>query len=578
MNKKLKKVLAVSAGAMGMGIVLPTVAVVAAPVSKNGWVTEKGIQYYYLKGVKVLNNWAKDSNGWCFLSAIDGSWVQEGWAKDSTGWCYIRNGYWVDHATWIRDSAGWQFIGADGYWKDSVVPRITNPINVATDAVAKAEVSKLQIDVDAAKILIAELNDAIPEKAELTVRINAVDTNFKVSSVTVVDATHIKVEFSHEVDAGTSEKIDNYTFGDDLKVNTAKVQADGKTVLITFASGDALTNDDEDGYIVQISGVKNKYGNVVNDYNKVLAVYDIVCPKVISIGMKDAYTLQINFSESIRDADETSIELLDKNGGALDITDNVDIDKNNASIVTISGLIAKEDIDYTLAINSGVKDLAGNKIAPYKEEFKLKKDITSPDVESVEAISLTTLMVTFNKPINASFSVYIDGNIADADITAVSGTNKKAFYVTFDDEKGDDTFKIKISGYKDLAGNEGDNYTESLKFVDTAPKLTSTTEATGPKVKNTKVVDLKTITVTFDEAIDNLEDMDAEDFEVTVDGKTVDIDDVEHNKAGTTWTLTLEDKIDSDYDTVKAGTSSKFDGEDGYGNNGITKSMKTAED
>jgi alkaline phosphatase len=83
---------------------------------KNGWIYTSSTWYYYDNGTKVTNSWAKDSHGWCFLNASDGSWVKEGWRLDSHGWCYIQNGYWVDHEMWARDSSGWVHIGSDGYW------------------------------------------------------------------------------------------------------------------------------------------------------------------------------------------------------------------------------------------------------------------------------------------------------------------------------------------------------------------------------------------------------------------------------------------------------------------------------
>ncbi|MHC1719542.1 MAG: beta-propeller domain-containing protein [Clostridiaceae bacterium] len=82
----------------------------------NGWVFSNNTWYYYQNGTVSKDTWAKDSKGWCYLNASDGSWIREGWAKDSKGWCYIQNGYWADHEMWAKDSKGWCYIGGDGYW------------------------------------------------------------------------------------------------------------------------------------------------------------------------------------------------------------------------------------------------------------------------------------------------------------------------------------------------------------------------------------------------------------------------------------------------------------------------------
>ncbi len=83
----------------------------------NGWVSANGTWYYYRDGVKLTNSWMKDSKGWCYLSAVDGSIVKEGWAKDSKGWCYMDGyGYWINYSAVVKDSSGDCIIGADGYW------------------------------------------------------------------------------------------------------------------------------------------------------------------------------------------------------------------------------------------------------------------------------------------------------------------------------------------------------------------------------------------------------------------------------------------------------------------------------
>ncbi|MGE5626521.1 MAG: NPCBM/NEW2 domain-containing protein [Solirubrobacterales bacterium] len=113
-------------GLMLLGIITFT-ETQANAAGLNSWVQLNGTWYYFNNGTILKNSWVKDSNGWCFVSAFDGSWVQEGWAKDSHGWGYIRNGYWVQHATWAKDSTGWVYIGNDGYLDATVPPKTTNP-------------------------------------------------------------------------------------------------------------------------------------------------------------------------------------------------------------------------------------------------------------------------------------------------------------------------------------------------------------------------------------------------------------------------------------------------------------------
>jgi len=469
LNKKLKKGLIISTAAMGMGIVLPTVSVMAAPVTANGWVMEGTNWYYYVNGVKLVNAWAQDSKGWCFLGA-DGAAIKEGWAKDSVGWCYIMNYSWVNHSTWAKDSAGWQFIGANGYWDASVPARATNPLDV-----------------------------------------------FAVGSVSVVDATHIKVVYTQKVDAETAEDMDNYDF-DEIDMDEINLQDDGVTVIVTL--DDPLTNDDDDEYTVKIEDVESAAGKTIADYKEVLNLYDDVRPTVKSLEMTDSDTLTITFSENIEGADADSIEIYDEDDNLVDMGD-IDTDDNE---VTVAGLAADEDTEYKLVIRGGVVDLAGNRISPnpYEDTFTVDEDNTDPEVDSITAVSLTSFKVTFSEELADGFDIEIDNDTVDYELSDQDDDN--AFIVTMidTDYASGDLIKVKVlGGYEDKAGNEGDSYAKYLKIKEVGPELEST-DAEYKTLDEEGQDDVKYAIFTFDQDIDdwNIADLDA--TYVDNDDSTVD--------------------------------------------------------
>ena len=81
--------------------------------AKNGWVKENGKWAYYVNDVKVVNQWKKDSKGWCYLDK-DGYMATNKWIKDSVGWCYVgADGYCLTNK-WVKDSKGWCYLDANG--------------------------------------------------------------------------------------------------------------------------------------------------------------------------------------------------------------------------------------------------------------------------------------------------------------------------------------------------------------------------------------------------------------------------------------------------------------------------------
>jgi hypothetical protein len=354
---------------------------------------------------------------------------------------------------------------------------------------------------------------------------------FKVESVTVINANHLKVVFTQAVDETTATDTDNYDFvgvgdADDLEIDEA--EAEGNIVTLTLADDTVLTNDPDDDvdYSTVISDVENTGGDVMVDYKQIIALYDDVAPTVESVEMDNRDTLKITFSEDVKNTG--TIEVLDEAGDEID-TDDIDIDADDANVINVTGLGDEDEGDYSVTIED-VKDLAGNKIADTEKDFTLDEDDSDPDVKSVKAISTTTIKVTFDEAVKDDFNVVVAGAVPtdplfENEITVVSGSSKTAYYVKVidNDTLDDNSYKVTISEYKDFADNEGDDYSRFVKFDNEIGAELESTKATIKSYSGDKYAvftyDMDVVgVVNFDDLDGSYVDEDDDEIDVTIDG------------------------------------------------------------
>lgn len=265
MNKKLKKGLTTTmAAAMGLGVVIPAVPVIAAPAT-SGWVNTAAGWTYYKAGTKVASAWVSYNNAWYYIDAngimatgwrqVGGSWyymdangvMQKGWYKDATGTWYYSNpsgdmvsNKWVGNyylgATGAMATSqlvnGW-YVDANGAWDG----KAQYDLAAVEAAVAKAEGSKLQADFDAAKALVNAL-PAIAEKTAFTTRLNAINVKVIVDSVSAANATTLTVSGSGLAKLAASDVT---VAGNTVTAVTPA--ADGKSATVTLGFKLAVDQD-----------------------------------------------------------------------------------------------------------------------------------------------------------------------------------------------------------------------------------------------------------------------------------------------------------------------------------------------
>jgi len=403
----------------------------------------------------------------------------------------------------------------------------TNSPILLTDNVTVKAASVVSTKMNAASVVVALGGTGVVSDS-VVAQVEYVSTTFEVVNVTVNDATHLKVVYSQKLDEGTAEDTDNYEI-EDTDVKKAVLQPDGITVIVEIEEDDAFTNDPDDDYTVKITDVENEDGDVVVAYKQILALYDNVKPEVDSIDLTDRDTLEITFSENVSEAsaeNESNIEILDEDDSSVNVT--LERDADDHYVVLVTDLAGLDEGEYTLSIKN-VKDLAGNRIDAYEEEFDLEEDNTDPDVVSVKAVSVTTLKVTFDEPVRDTFDAEIVALApSNPTIEVVDGTNDKAYYLDFEASAPDEdtSYKIVISDYEDKSGNVGDDYTKFVKFKDVAPTLEST-EGEIESVAGDKYA-VFTFDVDVNGSIDLVNDLEDVIF-IDEDGDEIVLDSIDNN-------------------------------------------------
>lgn len=175
--------------------------------------------------------------------------------------------------------------------------------------------------------------------------------------------------------------------------------------------------------------------------------------------------------------------------------ETVALDANDASKFVAN---VKANVEYKVVI-LGVKDMAGNIINPNPTTVTVKStvvDNVNPTIESMKAIDEDALEIKFSEGlqvVNSSdaFAKYATITVGGAVLTAGSqafDTDTNTLTVT-GMETGSSVAvsagikSVKVSGYKDLAGNAGDDFTKNIQFVAKTAKL----EKTAVKADNSEV-------------------------------------------------------------------------------------------
>lgn len=152
-------------------------------------------------------------------------------------------------------------------------------------------------------------------------------------------------------------------------------------------------------------------------------------------------------------------------------------DKTTVTLTVAGAMTAEEEIEVTIKTATGLKEEVTKTVVP--------ADYENPEAESIALIGPNSFEIKFSEPVQSS---------SDAEVLVNDGTyyvseeKLSQDYRTLTVELGvsslnEGTYKVKVKGYRDYAGNIMRTKTFDLEYVkDTTPPTAKVKEATQNKV------------------------------------------------------------------------------------------------
>jgi hypothetical protein len=375
-------------------------------------------------------------------------------------------------------------------------------ISVVENAAINAITSGTPFDLDTFTSATSTPSESLTPSAIVSTDAsgNVVDTSgtpatqaLAVQSVSALNVKQISVTFNEPVDQTTAETVTNYTLDGTALVSnsdTAKLQADGKTVIITL--GSTLTN--QTSHKLDVANVKDTNANVMTtSTGNAFSVLDTAIPQAVSATLVSPTQVKVTFSAPIMTTVTTDY-LLDN--GQYSVVNALSNPVDDSVTLTLGTALPSGAHSLVIAPStSNTAPIAYNtfKVANTTLSFNATTNTTAPTVSvgkiQLASASTTTVQFKFSEPValnSADFYYAYDktGSAGTATVdpsATVDGSYADTYDVTFNTAipTGAATFYVD---------NAADVTTGSTNYIEDAwaNKFTSTSVAGNFAIDTTK--------------------------------------------------------------------------------------------
>lgn len=340
-----------------------------------------------------------------------------------------------------------------------------------------------------------------------------------VSSVSALNVKQVQVTFNNAVDKTTAETVTNYQLNSTPLASSsdvAKLQADGKTVVITLNT--PLTNQTSNA--LTVSGVKDTSANAITAQTVNFTVVDNAIPQALSATLVSPAQVKVKFSAPVQSVSPLEYSI---DNGQYSIVSVTADPTDDSALLTLSTALPAGNHSLVVSPVSGYAPQAYNHYSVPTTTLGLNSvvDTTAPTatITSVALASSTSskVQVKFNKPVALNGAEFywtynkVAANIgtATADSSATSYviggvTYADTYDVTFNNVIPAGTNTFYIDNDADVTGST--NYivdTWGNKFQSTSLAGTLTTDTTKPTVTKVALNGQSKIDVTFSKDVSN---------------------------------------------------------------------------
>ncbi|KAB2862234.1 MAG: hypothetical protein F9K39_11310 [Exiguobacterium chiriqhucha] len=335
-----------------------------------------------------------------------------------------------------------------------------------------------------------------------------------VSSVKLLNAKELEINFSKPVDASTllyngmlkdgTVEIDHIPDAQRLKGLRGTLSKDGKTLVVR-----AEKTFDGRYAVLASSKIEGLDGKALVPFKEIYTFEDNVRPVLNDPEYLENNRVKFTFSEPVNvdseDELEKKLELKDASGAGY----KVDVDKlswdGKSFILDLSDaqFVAGKDYKLTLV---GLRDFAGNFISPNPVTKIVQKkviDAVNPSVVGMSSSKPGYLTVTFSEAVyvdryNHVAKITLTNGEIEADLDDNAWLDESGKVLTVRDHSFIGQIDVKVSHFRDLAGNYGAASTKLVNFTNDA----EAPYVTGAEVK---VIDGKNyLVLTYSEEVDVL--------------------------------------------------------------------------